>query len=353
MVRKAPKSNIIQFVLFVSLLGILWILSGWNTNNADIDNYILEYGYVQEGGFSFSLHFGYSFLQYIFVLLGIDFETYRIIIYGIGLFFLGRLFWRWSPYPILTLLFYVSLHYLRDVIQMRNFIASVFVISLIDFFGKTNKSHKVAVILLIFIAFSIHLSFFVLFILLLTEKVKCNYWKTLGLSFVLAFLLQSFYLGGGLYLFSGLLMGGEEKVDEVMEILPKYALYLNTILACYNGICISYFNKLLKHDKDACNAQIGHLRFESFSAIINNMNALSTTILIFTVINGAFFSRTFVNITLINIIYFSNVIYFAKGIKSQGIILLLIYVSIFSFFLKITPYAMHLQSVLNNNAIFG
>lgn len=347
-----PSHSCLSIILFLILLVFLWIVSGWNTDNSDMDNYIKEYEWAHNLSSSLNLHFGYGLIEYFCIQLGFDYYQYRIFIYGIGLFLYGVTIYRWSPNIILMLFFFIVIHFLRDVVETRNFIASIFIFLLIEAMGRENKSHKLYTALLIFLAFSVHMAFISCFVFLLTEKKKWNYWKLLLLSALFSIVFRRVYMSGGLYTIANMFDGGEEKLNEVNELIPRFAVYLSIALAVFNGLCLMYFNNLINVNPAIKEYRIRHLTIEKYSFIINNMNALSNFIIIFTVINGAFLSRTFVNITLLNLIYFLSIIHCVKERRSFSIIVIFIYVSIYTYFLQITPFQYHLLMVFGNNELF-
>lgn len=331
---------------------MMWLVAGWNTFNDDYDNYVSEYSIVQSEGIHSVLYVGYQFIQNVFVSLGCDYATYRIAIYGIFITFLGIFIYRWSSSIILALIFYILFHFLRDCVETRNFIASIFILLTLEYFGKPEKSHWYAVILLLLTGFSIHMTFVLYFVFLLVEKKEWNYWALLVFSFIFSFIFKYLAQGSLFSFFIGQDDFLDNQVDIVLSTAPKFAVYATTIGACFNGLCLTYFRKQLKVSVRAKNSYVRHLSMKSYSYIINNINALTNIFIIMTTLHGGFYGRLFANMVLLNVIYFINVIKVSERNKNSSFIVLFVYMVFYCCLLEIQPFQLHLHDVFTNNSIF-
>lgn len=334
--------------LFIAIILFLWVLAGWNTYNFDYDNYSARYRYVQSGGFNLlKLDFGYDFIEYIFILFGSSFEQFRIWIYGMGLFIIGIIIWKWSIHPVWVLFFYICTHYLRDVVETRNFLASIFILLTIFHYGRKKPAKYLLIALLIFCAFSIHMSFFLYIPFLMADIRKWNYWALMLVSVLLSLFAREL-LSNSVGLFE--LDGMDDKVSEFLTLSPTFAFIAAVVKIVVNGMTISYFHsKALK----ACNQEffLKKMPLANYSQIMYNLNSLSCILLILTPISGSFYTRLFGNILLLNAIYFFNVIGSLKRGRTELIVILLLYTVFFTVMTQINPFWEHLNFVLSNNAL--
>lgn len=341
------RKTYISLLIFILILVSLWVLAGWNTNNYDYDNYSRRYGYILDGGFNpLVLDFGYDFIEYVFGLMGLTYQQFRIWIYGICLLVIGSLVWKWSIHPIMVLLFYVCFHFLRDVVETRNFIASIFILLTLGYYGR-SKPKLFIILLLILLGFSVHMVFFLYIPFVLIDLKHFHYWWLFVISIVLSFFARNF-LGDSLFFlaFEGL----DDKVDRILSDSATFAFIASACSALGNGVCISYFhNKVMK--ADLSKISINHLSVNQYSWVMYNMNALTCLLLILTPINSSFYTRLFGNIVILNVIYFTNVISWVKKDKALMIIMVIVYASYFIVMDNIQPFMEHLNYVLNNNSL--
>lgn len=173
----SPTAKITYFLFLL----ILWVISGWNTKNADLDNYILMYSNNFSLDIKENLDVGFMYILSIFNDIGYTFDQFHICIYLLYLAFIGWYIYRYSGKPIVGLTTYVFLFFFRDCITLRNSLAAAFFIAaLIIYTNNEIKSRKIWFAILILIASSIHISFLVLFGLLFSS-MKINYkWVFIG-----------------------------------------------------------------------------------------------------------------------------------------------------------------------------
>lgn len=337
-------------IIYIAFFFLLWFLSGWNTFNEDYDNYESRYNYVSNEGADISkLDFGYDLIQGLFASRGVDFETYHIVIYGIAILALGYFIYKWSLNPLFVVFFYFFFHFLRDTVELRNFLASIFVLYTLFFYGRDTNKSRILIMLLLFLGFSIHMSFILYLPFIFADcKKKLRYKSFLLLSFFASLIAGTLFGFGASFLnFSGL----EDKVADYSSIESTWGFALCFVLASINGITLRSFEKEVATIQNI-QIRINHLSLQRFFLIINNINALSCFFVAFSSINASFYLRLFSNILIVNIILFLWVIYYSKKkIKLTGI--LVIYIIIFTYFMRITPFSLHLMLFLSNNSLFG
>ncbi len=341
------RKTFFSFFIFILILVSLWVLAGWNTNNYDYDNYSRRYGYILDGGFNpLALDFGYDFIEYISGLCGLTYQQFRIWIYGICLLVIGSLVWKWSIHPIMVLLFYVCFHFLRDVVETRNFIASIFILLTIGYYGRSKPKYFI-IIFLILLSSSVHMSFILYLPFVLIDLKRMHYWWLFAIGSILSFFARKF-LGDSLLFLA--FEGFDHKVDRFLSDSTSFAFIASACSALGNGICVSYFhNKVMKANLN--NISINHVSVNQYSWIMYNMNALTCLLLIFTPINSAFYTRLFGDILILNVIYFTNVINWIKNGKELMIIILIVYALYFIVLDNIHPFMEHLNYVMNNNSL--
>lgn len=341
-----------KFCFFYAIIIILWLVAGWNDDNFDLQAYMDRYGIISSEGFNlFKVDFGFDFIEYLFIYLGFSFNEFHIIIYAIGLFAISKIILKWSFNPILVLLLYVFYHYIRDVVELRNFLGYIFMLYAINYMGKSNKLHIIVVAILLFLSFSIHMAFLLYFVFIFAERKefrRYNYWLFLIVSILFSFLSKGF-LGNisTLLVFEG--MG--DKIDLYMGYSPFWATIDASFLALGNGFCVNYYYKTAVSNINIRQTKMNQMSFENYSLLMYNLNSLTCIFIILTSIGLTFYARLFSNFMILNIIFFTNVIHLKKGNKTYDILLLSIYFMVFLYFTHISPFWEHLDLILNNNSL--
>ena len=100
---RRQASTLISFFILL----FLWIIAGWNTDNADLENYRYMYESYSSLNFLEQSDVGYAFLAFIFKGFGCSFELYHIIIYLIMLLGLWFFLTKQSKSIFLVLIFYI------------------------------------------------------------------------------------------------------------------------------------------------------------------------------------------------------------------------------------------------------
>ena len=126
------RNSFLTIAAIMLIFVVMWLFAGWNVENADLDNYRIRYDYSDYDTFK-SLDIGFYYVLKFFYDFKLSFETFHIIIYGIGLLVLSTLTYKWSRWPVVVLLIYISYKYVRDVVEMRNFLASLMLLVTLPF----------------------------------------------------------------------------------------------------------------------------------------------------------------------------------------------------------------------------
>jgi len=189
------KSSSLVKIFYIFILIILWIISGWNTKNGDLDNYELMYSYDFSADFFENLDVGFMYILSIFKGLGFSFQQFHVYIYFIYFLFVGWFIYKSSKKPVAAILVYILLFFFRDCITLRNSLSVIFLLlALYAYTRKGLKHKKIYFIVAILIASTIHVSFLA-YLILLCSNNKINYkWllcTSLGLAFVADTILSS------------------------------------------------------------------------------------------------------------------------------------------------------------------
>lgn len=326
-------------LLVILVFAVMFVFAGWNTDNADIDNYRISYEYLSaERANLLSLDFGYRFLEFFFYRLGLPFENFRLLIYFNGLLFIVWYCKKQSLYPLLALLFYFLFHFLRDSVETRNYIASLFILFSLLFIQRNKTIDKILFYGSIVLSWTVHISFLLYSFLIFTPRNKqINYWICLVISSFLSFVSKPIFGSlASIIKFDGF----DNKVEGILSKSPIFATLLCTLLAGVNGLFVSY---ILKKDLSSENT-ISH-------SLFYNINSLSCFLLIFTSISMSFYGRLFGNLLLFNVCYFLSIIKTNK-VNFKLILFFIFYVVIFVYFLQIKPFDLHFDYIIHNNSIF-
>lgn len=346
----ALTKNPISIFVVIILTVCIWIIAGWNYYNSDYENYRIYYDVKLFDRLAFGeLDFGYHYFSYIFYILGFDFESFRIAVYGLCLFFISYYCLRWSKVPVFCLLFYIAFHFLRDVVQTRNFIASIFILFAIQCLLYDEYKYKILLFVLVMVAYSIHMSFVLYLIFCLPNMLrKISYFKFLFVCVCCSFIASTLMSHFSSFLNIGLL---SEKVANYLSYAPVWSVVLSSLLAIVNGIVLKYYLYRLKMTPVG-NSYIRNVSLSRFMDVVVIVNIASCIFVLFSSVNFSFYGRLFGNILLVNIICISNIVYFLKQKRVFVDYLILgVYVAIFVYFLRIEPFDMHYHDVVSNNYI--
>lgn len=204
------------------LLIFFYLLVGGNSDNADYLTYVWTY----QGSSDFTWdRFGYwaYYLTIAFCRnLGLDFVSYRLIMYGIGFLFLF-LFMRkiigWSP---LFLFFYFIFPMGIDATQMKNFVAMTILAYAFTFLCSSSKKGNIFYYLLVLLASGFHVAFLIFLpVPFFRRALSIRYFSVIFWTIVLSMIVL-LSTGPGNTAFMTFL--GTITPDDLMD---KQALYLN------------------------------------------------------------------------------------------------------------------------------
>lgn len=153
-------------VIVITALVIL--LMAFNSDNPDYINYKVRYDGVNYGG----LEVGFGVINLFFYRLGFSFVQFRAIVYIIGtvvMFHSVNKITRNMPFVVAS---YFVLVMCMDAIQLRNYIATVFIVSAMPFLLKRNIKNDIKFAILCAISTTIHISSSYYFLFLICHHIK-------------------------------------------------------------------------------------------------------------------------------------------------------------------------------------
>lgn len=191
------KLSDLKKYLFWSGIFFLILISSLKNNqtSSDTANYIISFNDAEPlaeffSANNFRFEPGYTFLE---SFTKHTFDNYTIlffIISFISLFLLGKLIWKYSPYPFLSLFIYVSLFYFkRDIITIRYGLSCIFMlIGILELIENKNKKFYFWIIL----SFLFHYTALSAILFVFIYKLFKNKPKLLELITIYAFPLSVF-----------------------------------------------------------------------------------------------------------------------------------------------------------------
>lgn len=164
-----PKSKVLAVFVFL----FIWQLWGWNSWNGDFDQYKNFFNVLGRfGQNAIEAEVGYQLINNFFYFLGFDFQEfmigYSLIILGIIFYFVTR-----SPFPAIFSILYVVV-FIMDYVFMRNYMANALFFLFLAIAIQEPKHYKMKAVIVLLIALSFHNTalFYLLFGLLLVEKMR-------------------------------------------------------------------------------------------------------------------------------------------------------------------------------------
>lgn len=151
-------------ILYLAQILFLILVAANNTSNADYINYFNGYRYMFDyhGLISEPI---YWLLARISNFIGLDFQGYRYLFFGVAYILLGYAVWKLAEFPNIILGFYFLYPFSMDVIQMRSLMANALVLlavlKLQNYLETTNTKDIIISIALVVLATGFHYFAFV------------------------------------------------------------------------------------------------------------------------------------------------------------------------------------------------
>ena len=161
------KSKLICILLFV----FMFTLSGWNTWNGDYD----AYGRLYYSSILLADEYepGYVFINTVFNVSGMEYQTFLKVIYGSVLFIFAYAAIKYSRYPALYSALYFII-FILEYVFLRNYLSHALLLIAFIMVIKEVRFYKLWFVLLVIIASTIHSTAIVwlLFFFAINQTVK-------------------------------------------------------------------------------------------------------------------------------------------------------------------------------------
>lgn len=338
------------WTIFLTLLicVVLWIWAGWNIDNSDLINYEIQFNFLETYDNLYDDNYGISILFLILKKIGLNFFHTRIVIYGVTLFALFFYILRWSYIPIIVLALYFGFHFVRDVVELKNFLGCVTILYCFNYLAYATWKKRIVAFLLICMAGSFHIAYY-LFIPIIFIPVK----RTLSaVPFLFIFPIVSFsarlIVNQSLNIYSSEFL--VNRIDGLMEYTGYGAIVASTLVVVGSIAFLYYIRN--SHRVYNPDIYINHIHFQSYSTVIYNLNIASTFLLVFSSISYSFIGRLYSTIILINIIYITNCLCLKRrSVNVWNLLVFMIYYLCVCMYLSMAEQ--HYIDVFTNNLIFN
>ena len=140
------------------LLGVMWLLFGWNAWNGDRDGYELYY-YTRELS-QWGVEVGYGYLNVLGNQLGLSFQAFQIALAALTLLLLWRYLLVQARAPFLSLLMYALCFFALDYVLLRNSLAFTIILQAMLCLFRGGFGGRLMYVLLILLATTVHQSSF-------------------------------------------------------------------------------------------------------------------------------------------------------------------------------------------------
>lgn len=277
--------------LAIALLGLMWLLWGWNYSNGDYEAYKTLYNnaLILEGNYEV----GYKLLMIIARLLNLEFQQFIIVISLIVVILWGRFILKCSNVPALYVSCIFLVFFPLDYVLVRNTLAFSIVLQGLCAVIKQNKHSLIKYLLFVLLASSIHFStFFYLTLIPVLWTKKINF-KALYCLLVLI-LIPSILISSN-YILPLLSSVAENRGEIYQASLITFIIY-----SCYQLIntFFIYLFYITSQKKSVC--------INEFK-IIYGINIMLLLLLILYMILPISI-RIFRNIVMLNIAYMLNLV---------------------------------------------
>lgn len=207
--KKKSRRIILTLCVFICL----WIIFGFNTDNADYAIYENWYNVIGKSGIVNRFEIGFEYTMLFFNKIGLNYRGFLIAYSFIGLAIISISVYKYSKIPYLVLVLYAFYPFLFDVVQIRNFMAEAIILYSLVFLKECNIKNIVLFSLLLIVAMLFHKgSFFYIFLLLAYLK---DYKKIFKISIAIMFFLFAVVIFKGDFLVKIL-------ADDVPELYLRY-----------------------------------------------------------------------------------------------------------------------------------
>jgi hypothetical protein len=283
-----------NYLLFLFLFILMWLIFAGGYNNADYDNYLLVYRAVGDGLVIDFSQPGYYFLLYVFNVLGFDYQSFLFFVSFFGLSLIGLSLSKLTNKINFIFPLYFIYPYLIDVVQVKHFLASSFIIYGFSCVAKKDKFSGYKFLISMALASSMHYMsiFFMPFYIFRNKSQRFVLMMVMAaLPFLIYFIYASF---GEL----ASLLVGADKVNFYFENKPGLGILIQIFIQLLFLLIIFYHVKKLT----SFNLNV------DFADLVLKINIYLILLIPFYLINGTF-ERVFRATLILDYALFSLSIY--------------------------------------------
>ncbi|MDR2306760.1 MAG: EpsG family protein [Paucimonas sp.] len=329
----------LSIALTLPLLGVMWLLFGWNAWNGDRDGYELYYTReISEWG----VEVGYGYLNVLGNQLGLGFQAFQIAFAALTLGLLWRYLLVQTRAPFLSLLMYALCFFALDYVLLRNFLAFVIILQALVCLFRGGLGGRFMYVLLILLATTVHQSSFVYLALVIVPLQRAyNIWRFL-------FCLLAFYT---VYVL------GRNYLPLPASVSAHFDYYSVSLKSSLFSVCVHALSVLLMglvvvcERRDILRLRAATLREREMVFVLNiNLLSLFFAVLYF---ESEIFIRLLRTLVFINMLYCVNALVLVRRTYFFIFAYLLLF-SAFLFLYFIWPTAeLSLQPLFFRNLILG
>ena len=345
--RTNDNIRTIQLVLVGLTLIFAWIISGWNTYNADLHNYEIMYSLAEFDNPADS-NYGIYFLFEILKKLNLDFFYSRLILYGIFYSVLAYVLLKTCKNAFIASVLYLGYQLVRDTVEMKNYMALITMTVSIYVLSFQTLKHRIYSFVLILIAGSFHIAYYAFLLMpFISFQKKLPLYRSL-LCYVIVAFFSRLIVGSVLSIYTTSFI--DNRVEDYMSYSGYGAFFASLLVVCG---CVFVFYLTFKKTESITNYNsivINGISYRQYSLFMYNINVLGASLLVLASITFSFICRLYSLIILFNIIYCLN--YFHYRRKAVFDIIVIIFVVFYlAVLIFLTMSKGHYDDVFNNNLI--
>lgn len=334
-----PSSKMISSFLFI----FMFLLFGWNYWNGDYDAYENLYNNALAEFAIGGYERGYASLMSMFNLMGFDFQHFFIAVALLSLLLLFDFIIRFSKYPAIFSCIFFCFFFPLDYVILRNFVAFTIVLQGLIFVINQHKYSLCIFSVFVFIASLFHstaIFYLVLIPFLNRKKIR------LPIFSIVVVVVTIVFVAFGNRIIGSLVTNVNGRDELYASSFLRFVF--NSGIQILNLIIISFYYRktsiLFISEKE-----------QTFNKVLMNINIV-LLFLIPIYFSFAIAERLFRNISIINMVLMTNILYRYHLNKTKILLflLLIIYLSYFylSFiypYLDDTVYSLYRYNLIFNN----
>lgn len=280
-----PKSKLLNYAYFL----FVYLLVGWNYSNGDYVAYERMYDNVIFDNFESFYEIGYKLLMVCGKMLNLSYQEFYFVIIIFPLFVVDRFFIKYSKYPFLCFALFSIVYLPLDYVLLRNFISFSFVLLGLEQVMENRKHSYWKYVGCVIVASTIHISSFFYLILFFgfngRVQIKNVLFLVVAIFPVCLFLMRNVSVSEM-----------DDRTDSY-SVSIVYFLLLSSLQFLNLIIVLHYY----KYKKMA----VGELNRNDF--IVLNSNILLLFLIVIYYFMGIFI-RVFRHVSIINMVFFINII---------------------------------------------